>query len=113
VGDSGSLTSGLLFLPLLQNIINMGFANADMTREIVSLLAHIRALPKFRSSADNEIKLQQILLLLVSKNSLSLKTLQCAHSILNILMALDNSRNRNLWTKTLAIITQISLLFMN
>lgn len=85
--EANSLSASLAFFPFLQNIINLGFANEEMTREIITLLTHIKALPKFHGF-ENETRLQQILLLLVSKNTISLSNLPYTHSIINILMAL-------------------------
>lgn len=53
------------------------------------------------------------MLLLVSKHAITLFNLGCTHSILNILMALDNQHSKTLWNKTLSIAVQISLLHLN
>jgi hypothetical protein len=52
-------------------------------------------------------------LLLVSKNVITLFNLKSTHTILNILMALDNQHSKSLWNKTLSIAVQVSLLHLN
>lgn len=69
-------------------------------------------MPKFHNY-ENEVKLQQILLLLVSKNSISLGNIAYTHSIINILLSLENQRYKVVWGKTLSIISQITLLYLN
>lgn len=110
--EANSLSAYLLFLPFIQNIINLGFANLKMNLEIISLLTHIKSLPKFRG-LDSETKVQQLLMILVSKNSISLDYLHSTHAIFNILMALENQHHKALWGKTLAVTVQISLLHLN
>lgn len=83
-----------------------------MNLEIISLLTHIKSLPKFRG-LDSETKVQQLLMILVSKNSISLDYLHSTHAIFNILMALENQHHKALWGKTLAVTVQISLLHLN
>jgi hypothetical protein len=69
-------------------------------------------LPKFQGF-ELESKIQQTVLLLVSKHAITLFNLGCTHAILNILMALDNPHSKVLWNKTLSIVVQISLLHLN
>lgn len=110
--EANSLSACLLFLPFLHNIVNLGFANFKMNSEIISLLLHVKSLPKFRGF-EAEVKVQQLLLIFVSKNSISLDYPHSTHAILNVLMALDNQHHKTIWNKSLAIIVQISLLHLN
>jgi len=52
-------------------------------------------------------------MLLVSKNTFSLTNISFTHSIINILLSLDNNRHKKLWLKTHAILFQIILLYIN
>ena len=49
----------------------------------------------------------------MSKNTISLSNIPYAHNIINILLSLDNNKYKKIWTKTFAILTQISLLYIN
>lgn len=112
IADTASLTASLAFFPLLQNIINLGFANAEMSREILTLLQHTKSIPKFQS-LDNETKLQNILAMLVSKNCIQLNQMGFTHSLFNLIFSLENSRYRTLWIKSSTILYQATLLLSN
>jgi hypothetical protein len=58
-----------------------------MSREILSLLSYIKSLPKF-ASYENEIKIQQILAILVSKNCIGLNNMNFTHNLFNIVLGL-------------------------
>jgi hypothetical protein len=77
----------MLFLPFLQNIINLGFSNTEMSREILNLLTHIKSIPKF-ACLENEMKIQQVLAILVSKNCIRLNNMGFTHSLFNIVLGL-------------------------
>ena len=47
--ETASLTASLAFFPFFQNIINLGFANAEMSREILTLLQVTKSIPKFQN----------------------------------------------------------------
>lgn len=85
--EANSISACLLFLPFVQNVINLGFANFKMNQEIITLLTHIKSLPKFKGF-EVEVKVQQLLMIFVSKNSISLDDLASTHAIINILMSL-------------------------
>ena len=110
--ETASASAALAFFPLLQQVINMGFATQEMAREMITLLTHVKGLPKFRG-VENEAKCQQVLMMLASKHVLSLDNVPYAHSIVNILMALDNAKHKLLWNKTQGILLQIALLYLN
>ena len=76
------------------------------------MLTHIKSLPKF-NGFENELKVQHILLLLVSKNTINLGNISFTHSIINIMLSLDNNRYKKIWAKSYAVITQIILLYIN
>lgn len=75
-------------------------------------MTHIKSLPKF-NGFENELKVQHILLLLVSKNTINLGNISFTHSIINIMLSLDNNRYKKIWAKSYAVITQIILLYIN
>ena len=79
---------------------------------MITLLTHVKGLPKFKG-IENEGRCQQVLMMLVSKNTLSLENLPYAYSIVNILLSLENAKHKALWSKTQAILFQISLLYLN
>ena len=83
-----------------------------MSREILTLLTNITSIPKFQS-LENELKLQQILILLLSKSTISLDKISFAHSLINVLMSLENTKYRILWLKTTSALVQIMLLITN
>ena len=112
VSETASLTSSLAVFPFLQNIINLGFANSEMSREILTHPQATKSIPKFQT-LDNETKLQAILALLVSKNSISLNQMRFAHSLYNLVLSLDNSKYRSLWMKSCTILYQTTVLLAN
>lgn len=83
-----------------------------MSREILNVLVQLKSLPKFQGS-ENELKLQQMLAMLISKNVISLKRLTITHNIINALFSLENAKSRVTWNKTLAAMTQIIGLCIN
>lgn len=87
VAETGSVSSSMSFLSFLQSIINLGFSNAEMSREILTLLMHTKSIPKF-ASLENETKMQQVLAILVSKSCIDLQNLSFTHSLFNCVLSL-------------------------
>ncbi len=112
IAETGSLTSSMVFFPFLQNVINLGFSNAEMSREILTLLTHTKYIPKF-ACLENETKMQQILAILVSKNCIDLNNLAFTHSLFNIVLSLDNTKYKQIWLKSSTILHQTLLLLVN
>ena len=110
--ETNSLSSCMLFVPFIQNVINLGFATEEMNKEILTLLMHLKSLPKFKG-LEHEVKIQNLLMLLVSKNAISLNSIDSTFAIFNVLMALSNQNQKMLWNKTLSIAVQMSLLLLN
>ena len=75
-------------------------------------MTQLKSLPKF-SGHENEIKLQQLLMLLISKNNIQLGKMNFAHSIINLVFSLENSKNRTIWLKTHSALAQIIGLCIN
>jgi hypothetical protein len=109
--EANSLSASLLFFPFIQNVVNLGFNNEKMNREIVTFLGHVKSLPRFRG-LEHETKMQQMLVLLVSRNSITLNQLPSTLAILNILMALSNTAHKSIWSKSLTIATHLSILHL-
>lgn len=76
------------------------------------MLLHTKSIPKFQTY-ENEIKLQQILNMLISKKTIQLKNMGFVHSLINIYLSLENAKYRTLWTKTTSSLSQITLLLTN
>jgi hypothetical protein len=49
IPETSSVSACLIFFPFLQNTINLGFSNEEMTREIITLLTHVKSMPKFHN----------------------------------------------------------------
>jgi hypothetical protein len=112
VAETGSLSCSMAFLPFLQTIINLGFSNAEMSREILNLLIHTRSIPRFEG-LENEVRVQEILAILVSKNCIELKNMAFTLSFFNAVLSLHNSKSRELWLKSATILYQALVLLLN
>lgn len=57
--------------------------------------------------------MQQILAVLVSKTSIQLSQMGFTHSLFNVVLSLENSKYKSLWTKSNTILYQTLLLLIN
>ena len=96
----------------MQTIINLGFGNARLTDEMLDLMLRMKNMSHF-SSQEFQMKLQQLVLLMISKQWISFKNLEFVYKLFNMVLALENFKNPLLKKNSIASVIQILVLLMN
>jgi hypothetical protein len=99
-------------LPFFQSIINLGFANKPMMEEMLVFLSKTRTIPKF-NNPEIQLRIQQLLILLISKTSIRFDNLPFVHRLINMLYGLENNRNIFIRKNSLSSLLQIVILLIN
>jgi hypothetical protein len=112
VTESNSSSNSLAMLPFFQAVINLGFANEPMMEEILQFLGRTRGIPKFMSP-EVQLRIQQLLILLISRTSVRFDNLTFVHRLINMLFSLDNAHNLFIRKNSVSSLLQIVILLIN
>lgn len=111
-GDSGSSSSCVSIFPFVQTIINLGFGNLKLMDEMLNLMLKMKSMQHF-SSQEFQMKLQQLVLLMISKQWISFANMEFVNKLFNMILVLENNKNSLLKKNSIASIIQILVLLMN